>query len=354
MRSIPVILGLAAVAAAASACTSPGGIRQEILSRPVDVGLRKGYSAQLVAANLNNPSCVLFSPKGELTICDSGNGRIVIVKDGKIRNHITGFATEYKSDDKETLVRRFQVGPMSAVWLGPRKLAVTDAGRGDGEETIRFYRGAGYAEDGETTNPVTSTTDDLADQGEGTLTGLVRGPGGRSLYLCGQGTDLRTWILRCDVTDKKLWTFASADVEGLKINTPMQCVLSKEGTLLVLYSGTATRKDGAIVEWSLDTGEKGRTWDLPGLVDPMSMTFVPNTDELALVEADNAATHVRPGRLARVKLPKEGGKAEVTVVATSLRGPTSCAFGPDGRLYVSELGRQFDLKQGRVIAISGF
>ena len=35
-------------------------------------------------------------------------------------------------------------------------------------------------------------------------------------------------------------------------------------------------------------------------------------------------------------------------------GPVACAFGPDRRLYVAELGEMFDQGKGRIVAISGF
>ncbi len=44
----------------------------------IDVGLSGGYTATVVMAKLMNPSCVSFSPNGELTICDSGNGRVIV------------------------------------------------------------------------------------------------------------------------------------------------------------------------------------------------------------------------------------------------------------------------------------
>ena len=53
-------------------------------------------------------------------------------------------------------------------------------------------------------------------------------------------------------------------------------------------------------------------------------------------------------------LPAAGGTATVTVIGTKMHGAVSCAFGPDKRLYVAELGLQFDKGQGRIVAISGF
>jgi len=343
-----------ALSAGLTGCSNMEAARDQLRHKPVDIGLVSGFDAQPIAQGLNNPSGVTFSPTGVLTVCDTGNGRVVTIENGQVRNYITGFKTEYWKDSATTKVRRFQLGPLSAVWLGTKKLAVTDGGQTDGNEGVAFFHGPGDAKKGKRTNGVTSTTDALSDQGEGNLTGLVRGPGGRSLYMCGQGSDARTWILRCDVTDRNLWTFASTDVEEIKVNSPMQCLISPWRTLLVLYSGTGGKPDGKIVEWDLDTGGMLRHWDLPGLVDPMSMAFIPGSRDLAVVDNNWALTHVKPGQLARVGLPEKSGDAQVTILAKDMRGPTSCVFGPDRRLYVTELGRQFDKNLGRVIAISGF
>lgn len=354
MRSA-LLIGLTLTAATALAgCRNMEAARDNLRTKAVDVGLAPGFTAVPIVTGLNNPSGVTFSPTGVLTVCDTGNGRVITVEDGTVHDHITGFRTEYWKDDPVTKVRRFQLGPLSAVWLGTRKLAVTDGGQLDGHESIAFFKGPGTADQGKRTNAVGPTTDLLADQGEGNLTGMARGPGGRHIYVCGQGSDARSWILRCDVKDRKLWTFASADVENIDVNSPMQCLVSPWRTLLVLYSGTGGKPDGKIAEWDLDTGALRRQWDLPGLVDPMGMDFIPGSKDLAVVDNNWALTHVKPGQLARVTLPATSGDAEVTILAKDMRGPTSCAFGPDGRLYVAELGRQFDKKLGRVIAISGF
>jgi hypothetical protein len=351
MRTALALLTLAALAA--PACQNTQSAQSGAAA--VDVGLEPGYSAALVVGGLNNPSCVTFSPKGVLTVCDSGNGRVVLVEDGKARDHITGFATEYWKVDAKTGAKRFKLGPLSCVWLGTHKLAVTDGGRPDGEEAVLFFSGPGTAADGKATNTVGPTTDEPADKGEGNLTGMVRGPGGRSLYLCGQGSDAKSWLLRCDVTAKRLVTFGSADVEGLAVNSPMQAVMGPKGTVLVLYSGAGGKPDGTIGQWDRKTGALLATWTLPGLVDPMGMTTVPGSDELVVVDNNWALKEVKQdGRIARVTLPKGGGKAAVTIVGKSLRGPVSCAFGPDGRLYVAELGKEFDKGVGRVIAVSGF
>lgn len=354
MRKPSLALLLPLLAAACGSIDLPG--MGGLSGPPVDLGLTAPHQAQVVADGLMNPSCVTFSPGGTLTVCDSGNGRVILVeKGGKVTEYASGFTTEYWKVDPKAGTQRFKLGPLSCVWLGTKKLAVTDAGLKDGQEVVRFLAGPSKASDPCcVTNSVGPTSDDPADLGEGNLSGMCRGPGGRSLYIAGQGADAKSWVLRADVTDLRLLTWASADDAGISVNSPMQCRMTPGGNVLVLYSGTGGKEDGLLVEWDRDTGGVVAQWELPGLVDPMGMDYVPGTNDLVVVDNNWSLTEVLQGKLARVKLPAGGGKAEVTVLGTKLRGPVSCEFGPDGRLYVAELGEQFDADKGRVVAISGF
>lgn len=326
----------------------------------LDVGLEAGYAAVEVVDGLRNPSGVSFSPRGALTVADSGNGRVLAWTGGEPTELVTDFKTEFWKVDAESGTKRFELGPLNAVWFTPPGaapgLAVSDSGHADGEDRIRVYPGKAPAAAGFATNSIPPTSDAAGDNGEGNFTGFCLTRGGDGLFVCGQGTDAKTWILRCDLKTLTLATFASADDWGIEVNSPMQCRLGIDGQLYVLFSGTGGKEDGLIAKWDAVSGELLAQWTLPGLVDPMGMDWVPGTKgtELAVVDNNWALTEVLAGKLARVKLPEGGGEAEVSVIGTGLQGPTSCAFGPDGRLYVAELGPMFDTDQGRVIAIDGF
>jgi len=331
-----------------------------------EAGLVAGYSAVLVQSHLNNPSCVSFSPRGELTVVDSGNGAVYLWTKANKQCPVplvTGFKTEHWKVDAKTGTKRFKLGPLSAVWVSEGLLAVTDGGKPDGEETVNFYavrrKGGGVAPltsaEATSSNSVPPTSGDKADKGEGNLTGMSLSPGRDTLYICGQGSDAKTWVLSCDVKARRLKPILSADDHGIAVNSPMQCLYKKPGWLLVLYSGDGGKADGLIVEWDLASGKPVNKWTLPGLVDPMGMDFVPGKkDELVVVDNNWALKKVNPGRLARVRLPGGKSRAEVEIIGKGLRGPVSCAFGPDGKLYVAQLGEMFDSDLGTVIAIDGF
>ncbi|MFI4874726.1 MAG: hypothetical protein ACIALR_05290 [Blastopirellula sp. JB062] len=324
-----------------------------VTAETIDLGLPDGYSAEIAAKGLTNPSGVSFSPSGTLTICDSGDGRVLTLEDGELKEYVTGFPTEYWKVDADSGEKRFKLGPLSAIWLDSDTLAVTNAGLGDGAETVLFFKGPGKVDAGEATNSVPPTSDDMADKGEGNLTGMTASADGKTIYLAGQGSDAKSWILKVDVADKKLSPLFSADENDIAINSPMDTLLWGEDSILALYSGAGGKDDGLIVQWNLESGKPVKQWTVPGLLDPMGFAVIPGTKKLAVVDNNWALTEVKPGKLATVTLPEESGAAEVEVLTDKLLGPVACKFGPDGKLYVGQLGKEFDKNEGQVIAVSG-
>jgi hypothetical protein len=332
------------------AAVLPSSIQAE---EPIDIGLTIPYQTYVVADGLNNPSCVTFRADGALTICDSGNGKVIVVKDGKSTDYITGFATEYWKVDADTGKKRFKLGPLSAVWVDEDTLAVTNSGVGDGAETVMFYDGPGTADSGKATNPVTATTDDPKDKGEGNLTGLSISKDGSTLYLGGQGADAASWVLSVDVKSRKLQTAFSADKAGISVNSPMATIVEDDGHVLALYSGKGGTDDGLIVKWDPKAMKVVSQWALPGLTDPMGFDRMPPAlGGFIVVDNNWSLTEVKDGRLAHVILPDGGGNAQVNVVADKLKGPVSCAFSPEGELYIAQLGDEFDANKGQVLKIA--
>lgn len=324
------------------------------IAEDVDLGFKgKKYSARVALSGLSNPSSVCFSPDGVLTVCDSANGQVLLVKDGKAEEYITGFTTEYWKVDAEKGTKKFKLGPLSSVWVDGKTLAVTNAGLGDGSETVMFFDGPGTASDGKATNAVGPTSDDAKDKGEGNLTGLSISKDGSTIFVAGQGADAKTWVLSVDVASKKLSGLASADAAGIETNSPMATMPWTNKTIIALYSGAGGKDDGLIVEWNAKSGELVRKWSLPGLTDPMGFARIPESKALVVVDNNWSLTEVKAGRLARVSFPKGAEEARVNVISEGLRGPVSCAFGPDGDLYIAQLGTEFDSDKGQVIAVSG-
>ena len=317
----------------------------------VDIGLILPYSTRLVVDGLNNPSCVTFRPDGTLTVCDSGNGRVILVKDGKVTDYITDFPTEHWKVDRESGTKRFKLGPLSAVWVNQDTLAVTNAGLADGKETILLFDGPGKASAGLATNSVGPTTDDEKDKGEGNLTGLSLSKDGGTVFAAGQGADAGTWILGADIASKKLSPMFSADKAGIEVNSPMATIV-EDDTLLALYSGAGGKDDGMIVRWDIGSGKVLGKWTLPGLTDPMGFSKMPGQPVYAVVDNNWSLTEVKDGRVALVQLVDGDDEAVVHVAADKLKGPVSCAFSPNNELFIAQLGVEFDSGKGQILKIS--
>lgn len=332
--------------------------------KAIDIGLVSGYTARLLTGGLNNPSCVAVSPGGLVAVCDSGNGRVLrIADDGSASVFVDGFTTEYWKPD----VPRFRVGPLSMVWLDDTRFAVTNAGLPDGAEQVLFFDRPGVASDGVATNPIPPTTGDPSDLGEGNLTGLSRSRDGQTIYVCGHGSDARTWLLSCDVTARQLRTFASADARNIQTNSPMDTLVMPNGNVLVLYSGKSGAEDSLLVEWDVAGRAPLSIWPLPGITDAYAMAFVPGTwgpnrlGELVIVDHAFDPATVRPGKIARVGVTlhsrtdrRSTHPAQVTIIASKVFGPTGCAFGRDGKLLVTLLGNTPDSNRGQLLVVDGF
>jgi len=340
---IPCTLALLAVG-----CTSNKPIKTVAPDLgPVDVGATDPIKTTLIARNLSNPTHISFRPgDGALTVCDSANGRVLLV-DGKTSILHEGMQTEYWKKISPT-ENYYKIGPLFCLWLNDAENVVGDGGGADGKEVIKFFG----KNPGDTNALVPTQPDNKADLGEGNFVGAVLSKDGKTIYACSHGNDAKSWIVCIDVKTRKLEHFISSDEAGVEVNAPMQCLIVRD-RLLVLYSGAGGKDDSRVVEYDLKSKRPVDQWALPGLADSMGIAPIPGKpDEYAVVDNNWNLKSVLKGKLARVKLAP-GKDAEISVLADNLRGPVHCAFGPDGRLYVACLGEMFDASNGEVIAVSG-
>lgn len=314
---------------------------------PVDVGAAEPLKTTLIARNLSNPTHVSFRPgDGALTVCDSANGRVLLI-DGKTAVLQEGMATEFWKKISPT-ENYYKIGPLFCLWLGEAEYAIGDGGGADGKELVKFFGKAA----GDTNALAPTQPDNKLDLGEGNFVGPVLSKDGKTIYAASHGNDAKSWIVSIDVKTRKLEHFISSDEAGVEVNAPMQCLIVRD-RLLVLYSGAGGKDDSRVVEYDLKSKKPVDQWALPGLADAMGIAPIPGKpDEYAVVDNNWDLKSVKKGKLARVKLAP-GKDAEIKVLADNLRGPVHCAFGPDGRLYVACLGTMFDETNGEVIAVSG-
>lgn len=350
------LAGLAILALLTSACVArPDNVPASPQGAPIEIGLIDGLGAALIAEGLSNPTHVSFRPgDGAVTVCDSANGRVLLIgSDGKPTEYLAGFPTEYwkKLSPTDNL---YKIGPLFALWLNGRDLVVGDGGLPDGAETVNLYTGPGEgASPASRTNAIGPTSDPRVetDLGEGNYVGPAIGPDG-TIYVAAHGNDAKSWIAAVDIKAGTLRTLFSSDEGGVPTNAPMQCLIVR-GNLLVLYAGAGGKSESLAVEWDLKTFKPVNRWALPGITDAMGIAPIPGRDDEYVVTDNNWDLRgVNPGRLARVSL-KPGSEAAVQIIADRVMGPVHCAFGPDGRLYVTCLGEMFDTNKGQLLAITG-
>ena len=301
MRTIPLLSALLLGAVGLTGCGDKGpsdageGAAAPV-SKVLDLNLGEGVTARTVATGLMNPIGLAFDAEGRLLVCDSGHGRVMRMEDGALKPFITDFDTEYWKVDPKTDTKRFKLGPLGIAVLEDGGIVVSDGGKPDGAETLLFFTEGGKASDGQPTNFVPPTTEDEADKGEGNLCGFALSPDGKSLWVAGQGSDAASWVLRCDIQERDLQPWGSADKHGIAVNSPMQTLQWDDNTLLVLYSGAGGKDDGIIVAWDIATQAPRTTWRLAGLVDPMGFDRIPGSDDLLVVDNNWALTKVNKGK----------------------------------------------------------
>ncbi|MDH5643888.1 MAG: hypothetical protein OEY63_06775 [Gemmatimonadota bacterium] len=356
-----------------------------LADRAIDIDFAvKGLTAKVVVEGLKNPHGLAFHPKTDaLTVCDSGNGRVLIVDDGKLVEFATGFGTETSGGkgDMAAGENEYLIGPLSICWENfgrvPR-LAVLDSGAPAGGEAVVFFEGPGprYGT-GDPTMPWRDPSGSGLDM-DGNFTGLCLSVA-HVYYFLSTTNDAQTRLMCLDTRDQQIRPWISSDEAGIKTNTPVQLRLVNH-ELRGLYMGEEGKSDGLMVFWMETNPDPEESWKLKGLVDPVGFDQFPELDrELAPgrgdiepadgeVPGDAAAPEMErfvrrfvvvargksrgKGILARVTLNK-GTEANIEPLAEGLPDPTHCAFGPDGKLYISCMGSERDKDKGIVIAVEG-
>ncbi|MCA8969962.1 MAG: hypothetical protein KDC95_09275 [Planctomycetes bacterium] len=341
----------------ASSCNRTTEQQTEPGSATTSSKIPKGVHSTVVASGLCNPLDICFSPAGDLTICESGAGRVLVQKDdgtGTLRlvEWIQGFQIEDWPLVSGSGAKTMKLSCTSASWGGRRLLIVADGGLAPGEDKLRFFWNAGTAESGIESNGIPTTTGQPDDHGESHVTSMALTPDGMRLFAVGVGTNDKTWIRSADIASRSLDPYIASDDHGITADNPVRIAMWDEQDVVVLYAGRPGHDDACLVRWNTGTQNPVAQWKLKGLVDPTGMARIGKSNRLWIVTSPTSGdTGATKGRLARVTLPE--GDAVVDVVIETLVRPTACAIGPDGALYVSQIGDAYDSDRGSVVKLTG-
>ncbi len=316
-------------------------------------------TTQDVLTNLLNPTGVAIQP---------GTGAIFIADSGALR--VLRF--DAKSQKSETVINEFpkdvygkgpkyDIGPLGLAFLDQNTLVVGDGGLPDGSELVRVYT---VPAPGQKINadhmkqklgPIAPGED--SQKGEGNFYAVAVGAGG--IYVTSNGDDTKGWILKADRTPQglgKLTPFIKTKV-ATNVDAPVGITTNKEGNLVVGQMGEINvPKDSLLTIYDPKSGSMLANAET-GLYDIAGVAFSPKTGKLYAV--DFAWMDTTQGGLFRLDMTNAGGK--MTVKATkivSLDKPSSLAFGPDGKIYVTLLGTAkegapADTRPGKLVTVVG-
>jgi hypothetical protein len=320
----------------------------------------------VVASGLYNPTSVAIRPEtGEVFICDSGAGRIVMLKgnDGAVTPIITGFPRD--SYGKGPV---FDIGPLGIAFLGKGTLVVGDGGSLDGEEHVRIYALAPPkdSQDPNAINPLTVydskwrlgpiVPSPEAGRGEGNFYGVAATA--KALYFTANGDDTKGWILAAPLNNGvpgELKPFI-ATKEKVKVDAPVAITLSPEGKLVVGQMGEVAAPPDSLVCVYNEAGELEIRAELEDIFDICALAYSPKTKKLYGVDFNWPGKE--PGALLSIEIKKGAGVEGTAIVKKimDLDKPTGMAFKADGTLYVTSLGTAAagsTEKPGKLLKING-
>jgi hypothetical protein len=307
-------------------------------------------AAETVLTDLHHPCGIATRPNGtadkyELFIADSGAGRVVVWSNherGKTTDVITGFAANAAGDSAP------QLSPLSLLFIDPGLLAV--GGAADGGNLVRIYE---LPEDGKTISA------DVANLGRRTKPGAAQ-----ASSRAANGPVACTSLARTranDMVPDALVMIASnggEQIELLKsrlqagvLAQPQSFSSLRFPTRAEASAAVATTNSGRIVVASdhrltflnpLDGKvELELSTDLSSV---RGMVYSPITGNLYAADFDRGVY-----RLDDAGQPSKPACRAVKIA--SISRPTGLAFGPDGALYITTLGKGED--DGTLQALTG-
>ena len=292
---------------------------------------------EIVLEQLNNPCGVAVQPEtGHVYVAESGAGRVIRIVEGKAQPVIVNFPLDVYGKGP-----KYKIGPLGLAFVSKNILVVGGGGNADGAELLRIYNLPDPDDE-----PIEASK--MATSFKLTATELMKGEGNfyavavtpEAIFVSCNGDDEKGWISKATVSGTKFGPFKRfvATREQTGVDAPVALTVNPEGQLVVGQAGELTEpKDSLLTFYDTRTGKKLLNFST-GLYDLTGLAYSPRTKRLFAIDfawQDPAAGGLFEISADRSQLQQ---KLQLTKI-TPLEKPTSMAFGPDGSLYLTVLGK---------------
>lgn len=303
-------------------------------------------AARELISGLNNPCGVAVQPgTGTVFVADSGNYRVVKIVDGTIQEAIVEFPKDVYGKGPKV-----NIGPLGLLFLDENTLVVGGGGQPDGEELLRVYK---LPENGK---PITADvldksyslaeTDDI--KGEGNFYALASD--GEGVFVTCNGDDTKGWVSRASIKDGTLADFerSLATKEATEVDAPVGITVSPEGHLVVGQMGEINVPGDSLLTYYDEEGKMLLNIET-GLHDISAVAYSKRNQMYVL---DYSWADPTQGGLFQIIADKESDSGIRTKKLLGLDKPTAMAFGPDGSLYVTIIGKAEEANsEGKLIKV---
>lgn len=292
---------------------------------------------EVLLDQLNHPCGVAIQPEtGHVFVAESGGARVLRIVDGKSQPVIVDFPLDVYGKGPQ-----YKIGPLGLAFVGKNVLVVGGGGQPDGAELLRIYKLPKVGEaplkatDMESSFKLTETE---SMKGEGNFYALAVTSSG--IFVTSNGDDEKGWVAKAEVSGTEFGPFKRfiATREQTGVDAPVAVTVSPDGQLLVGQAGELTEpKDSLLTFYDPVSGKKLLNYST-GLYDITGLAFSPKTKHLFAL--DFSWMEASAGGLFEISVDRSVQERKLKLAKiVSLDKPTAMAFGPDGTLYVTVLGK---------------
>lgn len=323
----------------------PDGLNScRLLAQDKVVQPASGPVMNLVLDGLDNPSGIAIQPEtGTVFVSDSGAARIIKVENGVAVPVVVDFKIDIYGKGPQ-----YNIGPLGLLFLDKNTLVVGGGDVVDGEEMLYVFDLTDMKEPLKASAPKASFKLPAEGEikGEGNFYALTQVMG--AIYVTCNGDDTKGWVSRAALEGNNVTGFERylATKEATQVDAPVGITTSPRGELVVGQMGEINVPNDSLLTF-YDPKTKETLLNLKTeLHDITALAYSPSPRS-QLYALDFAWMDTTQGGLFQILKDAEKGVRTKKIVA--LDKPTAMAFGPDGSLYITQIGPE--AKKGSLMKV---